>query len=146
MLTLGAPSSPGQWSLLVSDRSSHWEMLNPEWVLHVCELREYSTFWFLPMGPGQPCVEAHRTTFLPRWLLRAFFQGIFEPCWLEEGEASTDAFSLLPWWSWMAGLVLWTNSGWKSRNQLKQDIPGGPVTKTLHSQHRGPGFDPRSGN
>ena len=26
------------------------------------------------------------------------------------------------------------------------DFPGGPVTKTLHSQWRGPRFDPWSGN
>ena len=26
------------------------------------------------------------------------------------------------------------------------DCPGGPVAKTLHSQCRGPGFDPWSGN
>ena len=26
--------------------------------------------------------------------------------------------------------------------RLRQDFPGGPVVKTLHSQSRGPGFDP----
>ena len=28
----------------------------------------------------------------------------------------------------------------------KRDFPGGPKTKTLHSQCRGPGFNPWSGN
>ena len=26
------------------------------------------------------------------------------------------------------------------------DFPGGPMAKTQHSQHKGPGFDPWSGN
>ena len=29
---------------------------------------------------------------------------------------------------------------------LCRDFPGGPVAKTLHSQRRGPEFDPWSGN
>ena len=28
------------------------------------------------------------------------------------------------------------------RNQVMGDFPGGPVVKMLHSQCRGPGFDP----
>ena len=32
------------------------------------------------------------------------------------------------------------------KNLISRDFPGGPVTRTLHSQCRGPGFDPWSGN
>ena len=32
------------------------------------------------------------------------------------------------------------------KRHLLQDFPGGPAAKTLHSQCRGPGFDPWSGN
>ena len=30
-------------------------------------------------------------------------------------------------------------------NHLGRDFPGGAVAKTLHSQHRGPGFEPGQG-
>ena len=33
-----------------------------------------------------------------------------------------------------------------SKSSLSRDSPGGPVGKTLHSQRRGPGCDPWSGN
>ena len=32
------------------------------------------------------------------------------------------------------------------KKEAKWDFPGGPVAKTNHSQCRGPGFDPWSGN
>ena len=31
-------------------------------------------------------------------------------------------------------------------NVVRRDFPGGPVVKTSHSQYRGHGFDPSSGN
>ena len=34
----------------------------------------------------------------------------------------------------------------KCTSELSRDFPGGPVVKTPHSQCRGPGFDPWSGN
>ena len=33
-----------------------------------------------------------------------------------------------------------------NKNHFDRDFPGGPAVKTLHSQCRGPGFDPWSGN
>ena len=33
-----------------------------------------------------------------------------------------------------------------SSKKIWWDFPGGPVGKTLHSQYRGPGFDPWWGN
>ena len=35
---------------------------------------------------------------------------------------------------------------WDNIKRTNRDFPGGPVGKTLHSQCRGPGFDPWSGN
>ena len=35
---------------------------------------------------------------------------------------------------------------YSEQKELVQDFPGGPVTKTLHSQCRGSEFDPRLGN
>ena len=36
--------------------------------------------------------------------------------------------------------------GRKQNKKHQGDFPGGPVVKTLHSQCRGPGFNPWSGN
>ena len=40
---------------------------------------------------------------------------------------------------------LYTNNELSER-ESKMDFPGGPVSKTPHSYHRGPRFDPWSGN
>ena len=41
------------------------------------------------------------------------------------------------------GLVHWDDpEGWYGQNQALRGFPGGPVAKTLHSQYRGPRFDP----
>ena len=34
----------------------------------------------------------------------------------------------------------------QNKETQNRDLPGGPVAKTLHSQCRGPGFSPWSGN
>ena len=34
----------------------------------------------------------------------------------------------------------------KTNNNNERDLPGGPVSKTSQSQHRGPGFHPWLGN
>ena len=35
---------------------------------------------------------------------------------------------------------------YKKKQTVPRDFPRGPVAKTVHSQCRGPGFDPWSGN
>ena len=42
--------------------------------------------------------------------------------------------------------MVWSVSDFQAWEYTVEDFPGGPVVKTLHSQRKGPEFNPWSGN
>ena len=60
---------------------------------------------------------------------------------LQQAELIVCRAKLVP----LFGQVTWGTGQLESRPQAK-GFPGGPVAKTMHSQHRGPGFNLWSGN